>query len=186
MQDNKQLSHNSKSSKLQAFHPLAKKYGGDINKNELEALAKSIKEKGQDHPIIVHEGKIIDGIQRYRACLRAKIEPRPVRSDPGTALGRMLKTKQAVHIPDITADQGYIDRHPLFVTAVELGGFRAMLCVPMLKDNDVIGSINIYRQEAQPFSDKQIALLALVLRARRSSPSRMRACSTSCASARVI
>src|SRR6516165_3607422 len=84
----------------------------------------------------------------------------PVRSDPGMALGRMLKTKQTVHIPDITADQGYIDRHPLFVTAVEVGGFRAMLCVPMLKDSDVIGSINIYRQEAQPFSDKQIALLA--------------------------
>jgi GAF domain-containing protein len=84
----------------------------------------------------------------------------PVHPGPGTALGRILKTKQAVHIPDITADQGYIDRHPLFVTAVELGGFRAMLCVPMLKDNDVIGAINIYRQEAQPFSDKQIALLA--------------------------
>src|SRR5262245_17772116 len=84
----------------------------------------------------------------------------PVRPGPGTALGRMLKTKQAVHIPDITADQGYIDRQPLFVTAVELGGFRAMLCVPMLKDNDVIGAINIYRQEAQPFNDKQIALLA--------------------------
>ena len=104
-----------------------------------------------------------------------------MRSDPGMALGRMLKTKQTVHIPDITADQGYIDRHPLFVTAVEVGGFRAMLCVPMLKDNDVIGSNNIYRQEAQPFSDKQIALLALVLRARRSSPSRTRGCSTSCA-----
>src|SRR5262245_38515478 len=84
----------------------------------------------------------------------------PVRTAPGTALGRLLKTKQAIHIPDITADQGYIDRHTLFVTAVELGGFRAMLCVPMLKDNDVIGAINIYRQEAQPFSDKQIALLA--------------------------
>jgi GAF domain-containing protein len=84
----------------------------------------------------------------------------PVRPGPETALGRMLKTKQAVHIPDITADQGYIDRHPLFVTAVELGGFRAMLCVPMLKDNEVIGAIIIYRQEAQPFSDKQIALLA--------------------------
>src|SRR5262249_35557197 len=84
----------------------------------------------------------------------------PVRPGPGTALGRMLKTKQAVHIPDITADQGYIDRLPLFVTAVELGGFRAMLCMPMLKDNNVIGAINIYRQEAQPFSGKQIALLA--------------------------
>ena len=84
----------------------------------------------------------------------------PVRPGPGTAVDRMLKTRQAVHIPDITADQGYIDRQPLFVTAVELGGFRAMLCVPMFKDNDVIGTINIYRQEAQPFSDKQIALLA--------------------------
>jgi GAF domain-containing protein len=72
----------------------------------------------------------------------------PVRPDSGTALARMLKTKKAVHIPDITADQGYIDRQPLFITAVELGGFRAMLCVPMLKDNDVIGAINIYRQEA--------------------------------------
>src|SRR5262249_21403540 len=84
----------------------------------------------------------------------------PVRTAPGTALGRLLKTKQAIHIPDITADQGYIDRHTLFVTAVELGGFRAMLCVAILKDTDVIGAINIYRQEAQPFSDKQIALLA--------------------------
>jgi GAF domain-containing protein/DNA-binding response OmpR family regulator len=83
----------------------------------------------------------------------------PVRPGPLTALSRMLKSKQVVHIPDITADQAYVERNPLMVTAVELGGFRTMLCVPMLKENEVLGAINIYRQEVQPFSDKQIALL---------------------------
>ena len=83
----------------------------------------------------------------------------PVRPDPSTALGRMLKTKQVVHIPDITADQAYVESHPLMVTAVELGGFRTMLCVPMLKENEVVGAINIYRQEVRPFTDKQIELV---------------------------
>jgi GAF domain-containing protein len=83
----------------------------------------------------------------------------PVRPAPSTALSRMLKTKQVVHIPDITADQAYVERNPLMVTAVELGGFRTMLCVPMLKENEVLGAINIYRQEMQPFTDKQIALV---------------------------
>jgi hypothetical protein len=61
--------------KLLQFHPLAVKYGGNLNKRELEALAKDIAAKGQHHPIIVHEGKVIEGIQRYRACLRAKVDP---------------------------------------------------------------------------------------------------------------
>jgi GAF domain-containing protein len=83
----------------------------------------------------------------------------PVHPAPNTALGRMLRTKQVVHIPDITADQAYVERNPLMVTAVELGGFRTMLCVPMLKENVVLGAINIYRQEVLPFSDKQIELV---------------------------
>src|SRR5262249_39072958 len=83
----------------------------------------------------------------------------PVRPDPSTALSRMLKTKQAVHIPDIKADQAYVERNPLMITAVDLGGFRTMLCVPMRKENEVLGAINIYRQEVQPFTDKQIALV---------------------------
>src|SRR5215472_11508915 len=52
----------------------------------------------------------------------------PVRPGPRTVLSRVLRTKQAVHIPDITVDKSYTGRDPPSGTAVELGGFRSMLC----------------------------------------------------------
>src|SRR6516164_6718714 len=84
----------------------------------------------------------------------------PHRPGPSTVLGRVLRTKEAVHISDITADQAYIERNPFFIAAAELGGFRTVLAVPMLNEADVLGAIFIYRQEVWPFSNKQIALLA--------------------------
>jgi GAF domain-containing protein len=83
----------------------------------------------------------------------------PHRPGPSTVLSRVLRAKQVIHISDITADQAYIERDPLFIAAVELGGFRTVLAVPMLKETEVLGAIYIYRQEVRPFSDKQIALL---------------------------
>ena len=72
----------------------------------------------------------------------------------------MIATKAVVHIADLAAESAYIkERHPAFVAAVELGGVRTALDVPMLKENELIGSFALLRQEVRPFTDKQIALV---------------------------
>jgi GAF domain-containing protein len=77
----------------------------------------------------------------------------------GYIIGDVLRTKQTVHVADVAATRLYAERHPVAVTAVELGGIRTNVCVPMLKDNELIGVFAIFRQEVRPFSDKQIALV---------------------------
>jgi GAF domain-containing protein len=71
---------------------------------------------------------------------------------PGSLLERVLRTKQIGHTADAAAD-------PFPGYSVKLGGARAIVCVPMLKDDHLVGVIIIYRQEVRPFSDKQIALV---------------------------
>jgi GAF domain-containing protein len=83
----------------------------------------------------------------------------PLRPPPDVPLGRVAITKQVAHIADIKTTQSYIDRHPFITPAVELGSYRTALAVPMLKDNELVGSINIARQEVKPFTDKQIELV---------------------------
>jgi signal transduction histidine kinase/putative methionine-R-sulfoxide reductase with GAF domain len=83
----------------------------------------------------------------------------PVDPAPGGTLGELIRTKQTVHLADLAATQAYAERHPTTVTSVELGGVRTSLGVPMVKDNELVGVIIIYRQEVRPFSDRQIALL---------------------------
>ena len=65
-----------------------------------------------------------------------------------------------VHIADIAAEEVYTEqREPNYVAAVELGGVRTFLAVPMLKENELIGVFTVYRQEVRPFTDKQIELV---------------------------
>jgi GAF domain-containing protein len=82
-----------------------------------------------------------------------------VRPSRVTAVGRVAASKKAVHIIDLQADPGYRERDPMLVAGVELAGIRTLIAVPMLKANTVIGVIGVYRQEVQPFTDKQIALV---------------------------
>ena len=82
-----------------------------------------------------------------------------IRPGPDTGLGMLMKSKRFVQIEDITKGKAYAERDPLRVATVEIAGGRTLVEVPLLKDNELIGSINIYRQEVRPFTDKQIELV---------------------------
>ena len=81
------------------------------------------------------------------------------RPSPLTPLGRMVATKQLVHVADYGQEPAYKRRDPAAVRTFELAGARSVIFVPMLKDDVLIGTITIYRQEVRPFTDKQIALV---------------------------
>ena len=83
----------------------------------------------------------------------------PQRPSPRTALGRVAATKQTVHIADVTNEPAYIEGESIFIAAVNLGRFRTILNVPMLKERALVGAIAIYRTDVSPFADKQIGLL---------------------------
>src|SRR5262245_28479035 len=80
---------------------------------------------------------------------------------PGQAVAitRVAKTQKTAQVADLSKDQGYRDRSPLQVAAVELAGIRTLVVVPMLKESIMVGAIAIYRREVRPFTDKQIILL---------------------------
>jgi signal transduction histidine kinase len=77
-----------------------------------------------------------------------------------TGLGRVVQTRKVVHVADITVEPAYLrDHDPMRTAAAEVGGVRTLLVVPMLKENELIGGIAIYRTEVRPFTDKQIELV---------------------------
>ena len=70
----------------------------------------------------------------------------------GTINDRVFKTRQVVYSADYAAE-------PKPGLAAKLGGARSTVAVPMLKDDQLVGTITIYRQEIRPFTDKQIELV---------------------------
>jgi GAF domain-containing protein len=83
----------------------------------------------------------------------------PFRPHPKNPVGQTLTARAVVHIHDILTSEGYLAREPVSVKAVELGGIRTFLAVPMLKENEIVGAIALSRQEVRPFTDKQIELV---------------------------
>jgi two-component system, NtrC family, sensor kinase len=77
----------------------------------------------------------------------------------GIPIDRVHKTGSLLHILDMREDPAYLARNKRIVALVEKAGARSFLMVPLLKDNDYVGAIAMYRLEVRPFDDKEIALV---------------------------
>ena len=75
-------------------------------------------------------------------------------------VGQMITNKKVIHIADLAEEQHYIERNDeRMIAAVELGRVRTTVAVPMLKNDELIGTFHLSRQEVRPFTDKQIELV---------------------------
>ena len=81
------------------------------------------------------------------------------RDSGNVPLHRIAQSRKPVHLADLGTDQSYIAGHPLIVSAVDAAGIRTYLGVPMLKADELIGVISIYRTEVRPFTEKQVELV---------------------------
>ena len=106
----------------------------------------------------------------------------PLRRTENNPIGEMLASKTVRHVDDLAADERYTRRSdPNIIAAVELGGIRTFLAVPMLKDNELIGALIVYRQEVRPFPTSR-SNWSRTSPTKPLSPSRTRGCSMNCGS----
>jgi PAS domain S-box-containing protein len=83
----------------------------------------------------------------------------PFRPHAESGLARVARTKQVVQIADLRREPQYLEGNPAVVAIVDVAGARTIVIVPMLKENELVGTISIYRQEVRPFTDRQIELV---------------------------
>jgi signal transduction histidine kinase len=94
----------------------------------------------------------VAGIGTPTALVKFQEKRGPFKPETSIRLGRLLRTKSVDHVVDELSE-------PEPGPSAKFGGARSVVGVPMLKDNEVVGAIIIYRQEVRPFTDKQIALV---------------------------
>ena len=112
--------------------------------------------------LVLREGDAFRHVALYGAppeyvAFREKSITRP---SPAKTGGLAIVTKQVVHEADASTSTAYLNRDPDRVALVELAGARTLLGVPMFKEEQLVGIFNIFRQEVEPFTDKQIELVS--------------------------
>ena len=93
-----------------------------------------------------------EALARYRLS-------NPPEYGPGTGPARVIAGEAYVHEIDAADSEVYRKGDPNRRAIVELGGARTILNVALRKDDALVGTLSIYRQEVRPFSDNQIALV---------------------------
>jgi signal transduction histidine kinase len=86
-------------------------------------------------------------------------QEKSIRPHPESGLAAVVRTHKFAHVLDVRAGAAYRDGDPTVTELVNVAGARTVLIVPMVKDDELIGTIAIYRQEVKPFTDKQVALV---------------------------
>src|SRR5262245_19227383 len=108
----------------------------------------------------LREGDSFRNAAFHGALPAAYIEQwRSARVGLAAPLGRVARSRKPLQIANLRKDQTYLERHPLTVTAVEVAGIQTLALVPMLKPDELVGAIAIYRKEVRLFTDKQIELV---------------------------
>jgi signal transduction histidine kinase len=108
----------------------------------------------------LYDGDSFRNVAFYNVPSAFGSSPQTFRPQPESAMGMAARTKQAVQFEDVRTHAPYLEGNPTAVAIADLAGARTLVAVPMLRENEVVGAIAIYRQEVRPFTGKQIELVA--------------------------
>ncbi|MGB2660662.1 MAG: GAF domain-containing protein [Pseudolabrys sp.] len=112
--------------------------------------------EAKDAFIFLRDGELYRVAARYGFSSKFQeylgLHPRP--ADRGSITGRTALEGKVVHVPDVMTDPEYT-----WGQAQQLGGYRTVLGVPLLRDGSPVGVIIVARTVVQPFTDKQIELV---------------------------
>jgi len=108
----------------------------------------------------LYEGDSFRNVARYNVPTAFGTSPQTFRPHPESAMGMMARTRHSVQLEDMRTHAPYLEGNPTAIAMADLAGARTLVAVPMLRENELVGAIAIYRQEVRPFTGKQIELVA--------------------------
>src|SRR5262249_49078492 len=105
--------------------------------------------------LLLFDGRLLRVVATHNASpeTRAFLEQNPIAPGRQSGSARAALERRTIHIHDARSDAEYT------YGAVQVSSLRTVLAVPMLRANDLLGVIFIYRDEVLPLTDSQIALM---------------------------